>query len=147
MAYQQSSVHAYRQTRVKTASQGRIIVMLYDEAVRQIDIALGLLREQTRELDRINNALVKAQDVVTELMVSLDLEEGGEIAKNLLRLYLFFNDRLMEGNVKKDETPIQEVRGLMVDLREAWKQIENAAIEGKPVSAGGVQTSGLQIDG
>ena len=143
MAYQQSSVHAYRQTSVKTASQGRIIVMLYDEAVRQIDTALGLLREQTRELDRVNNALVKAQDIITELMVSLDLEQGGEIAQNLLRLYLFFNDRLMEGNVRKEEGPIQEVRGLMTDLRDAWKQIENVTVDGRSTTvSGGVNIAG-----
>lgn len=143
MAYQQSSVQAYRQTSVKTASQGRIIVMLYDEAVRQIDTALGLLKEHSRELDRVNNALVKAQDVITELMVSLDLEQGGEIAQNLLRLYLFFNDRLMEGNVKKDDGPIREVRGLMVDLRDAWKQIENITVDGRsPAPVGGVNIAG-----
>ncbi|TVR67821.1 MAG: flagellar export chaperone FliS [Spirochaetaceae bacterium] len=143
MAYQQSSVHAYRQTSVKTASQGRIIVMLYDEAVRQIDTALGLLTEHTRELDRVNNALVKAQDVITELMVSLDLEQGGEIAQNLLRLYLFFNDRLMEGNVKKEEGPIREVRGLMADLRDAWKQIENVTVDGRgPAPVSGVNIAG-----
>jgi flagellar secretion chaperone FliS len=144
MAYQQSSVNAYRQTSVKTASQGRIIVMLYDEAVRQIDNALGLLRQNSRELDRVNNALVKAQDVITELMVSLDLEQGGEIAQNLLRLYLFFNDRLMEGNVKKEEGPLQEVRGMMVDLRDAWKQIENLVpAEGRRE----YPTGGVNIDG
>lgn len=138
MAYQQSSVHAYRQTSVKTASQGRIIVMLYDEAVRQIDTALELLQEKSKKLDHVNNALVKAQDIITELMVSLDLEQGGDIAHNLLRLYLFFNDRLMEGNVKKEEAPIQEVRGLMVDLRDAWKQIENVTIDGnRPAASGG----------
>ncbi len=142
MAYQQSSVHAYRQTSVKTASQGRIIVMLYDEALRQIDAALGLLGENTRELDRVNNALVKAQDIITELMVSLDLEQGGEIAQNLLRLYLFFNDRLMEGNVKKEEGPIREVRGLMVDLRDAWKQIENVTVDGRAPTTGGVNIAG-----
>lgn len=143
MAYQQSSVHAYRQTSVKTASQGRIIVMLYDEAVRQIDTALGLLQDHSRELDRVNNALVKAQDIITELMVSLDLEQGGEIARNLLRLYLFFNDRLMEGNVKKEEGPIQEVRGLMADLRDAWKQIENVTIDGRSAApVNGVNIAG-----
>lgn len=144
MAYQQSSVDAYRQTSVKTASQGRIIVMLYDEAVRQIDNALGLLRQNSRELDRVNNALVKAQDVITELMVSLDMEQGGEIAQNLLRLYLFFNDRLMEGNVKKEEGPLQEVRGMMMDLRDAWKQIESLAPAGgrRDYPTGGVNIAG-----
>lgn len=143
MAYQQSSVHAYRHTSVKTATQGRIIVMLYDEAVRQIDTALGLLAEHTRHLDQVNNAIVKAQDVVTELIVSLDLENGGDLARNLLRLYLFFNERLMEGNIRKEEQPLKEVRLLMADLREAWKQIETEAPAGRqPAAAGGVNIAG-----
>jgi flagellar protein FliS len=83
MAYSNNSVHAYRETRVKTASQGRIIVMLYDEALRQIDEAVGLLDTGTKQLDRVNNSVVKAQDIITELMVSLDMEQGGDIARNL----------------------------------------------------------------
>ena len=56
-------VNAYRQTRIKTASQGRIIVMLYEEAIRQIDIAKQALSENTKQLDRVNNSIGKAQDI------------------------------------------------------------------------------------
>ncbi len=141
MAYQQSSVQAYRQTRVKTASQGRVIVMLYDEALRQIDTAVALLDENTKELDKVNNAVLKAQDVITELMVSLDMEQGGEIAGNLFRLYLYFNDTLREANFQKDAAAMRSVRRLLADLRDAWKQIENTAVERQP-PAGGVNIAG-----
>tara|TARA_Y100000592_G_scaffold71499_1_gene111307 strand:- start:12 stop:437 length:426 start_codon:yes stop_codon:yes gene_type:complete len=141
MAYQQGSVHAYRQTRVKTASQGRIIVMLYDEAIRQIDDATALLETGTKQLDKVNNGIVKAQDIVTELMVALDMEQGGEIAHNLFRLYMYFNDRLMEGNVQKDVAPLKEIRGLMASLRDAWKQIENTAA-GAQAPVSGVNIAG-----
>jgi len=141
MGYQQSSVQAYRQTSVKTATQGRVIVMLYEEAIRQIDLALDGIAAQDRRLDRINNAILKAQSIVTELMVSLDMENGGEIAQNLFRLYMFFNDRLMEGNVKKDAVPLKEVKNLMTDLRDAWKQIENTVVAGRSAS-GGVNIAG-----
>ncbi len=136
MAYQQSSVQAYRQTSVKTATQGRVIVMLYEEALRQIDNALEGIRSESRQLDTINNAIIKAQSIVTELMVSLDMENGGEIARNLFRLYMFFNDRLMEGNVKKTESPLEEVKSLMGDLRDAWKQIENTSAGARPTGSG-----------
>ncbi len=141
MAYQQSSVQAYRQTSVKTATQGRVIVMLYEEALRQIDIALDGISSESKKLDAINNAIIKAQSIVTELMVSLDMESGGEIAQNLFRLYMFFNDRLMEGNVKKSDGPLREVRSLMAELRDAWKQIENTSAGGRP-SGGGVNIAG-----
>lgn len=142
MAYQQNSVHAYRQTRIKTASQGRLIVMLYDEALRQIDESVKLLDAGTKQLDLVNNSVVKAQDIVTELMVALDMEQGGEIAHNLFRLYMFFNDRLMEGNVQKDVAPLREVRGLMANLRDAWKEIENTAAGAQTPMSGGVNIAG-----
>lgn len=116
--------------------------MLYDEALRQIDAAVGLLEASTRQLDMVNNAIVKSQDVVTELMVSLDMEQGGEIARNLFRLYLFFNQQLMDGNIKKDPSPLKNVRDLMSELRDAWKQIENTPVEIPPV-----QSTGLNIAG
>ena len=142
MAYQQSSVHAYRQTRVKTASQGRLIVMLYDEAIRQIDVAVKYMDSGTKQLDLINNAVVKTQDIVTELMVSLDMEQGGEIAQNLFRLYMFFNDRLMDGNLKKDKEPLIAVRTMMSSLRDAWKQIESTSSPDRQAPAGGINIAG-----
>lgn len=143
MGYQNSSVQAYRQTRVKTASPGRLIVMLYDEAIRQLDTAIGLIEEETKQLDRVNNAVVRTQDIVTELMASLDLEQGGDIARNLFRLYLYFNTRLMDGNVRKQAAPLREVRGMLDNLRGAWKQIEATPVGGERPGGG----QGLNIAG
>lgn len=116
-------INAYRQTRVKTASQGKLIVMLYDEAIRQIELATQLLGDGGISYDRVNDAIGKAQDIVTELTVSLDLENGGEIAQNLFRLYRFFNNQLVEANFKKDPQPLENVRSFLVDLRDAWKEV------------------------
>lgn len=123
MAYQNSSVQAYRQTRVKTASPGRLVVMLYDEALRQIDLALASLDNGPADYDTVNRAILKAQDVMTELTVSLDLDQGGDIAQNLFRLYLFFSDRLVSANLQKDAAPLKEIRAMIENLRGAWQQI------------------------
>jgi len=141
MAYQQTSVQAYRQTSVKTASQGRVIVMLYDEAIRQLDTAVKLLDDNSKQLDKVNNAVLKAQDVVTELMVSLDMDQGGDIAQNLFRLYLYFNDTLRDANFKKDSEAMRKVRTLLANLRDAWKQIENTAVS-RPTPASGLNIAG-----
>ena len=125
MANYAHSVNAYKETRVKTAGRGRIIVMLYDEAIKQLDSAADLLDQQTKQLDKVNNAITKAQDIIAELMVSLDFEQGGDIARNLFRLYLYFNDELMQANLKKEVEPIRRVRKLLAELRAAWKQIES----------------------
>jgi len=120
---------AYKETNIRTASQGKLIVMLYEEAIRQLDLAIQELENKTRKLDIVHNAIVKAQDIVTELMVSLDFEKGGEIAKNLLGLYLFFNRQLMEANVRKDSTMLRDVRRLLQELKDAWAQIAHVQVE------------------
>ena len=76
-------LRVYKQTRVKTASQGQLIVMLYDEGLKQLKAAESELKRDPPKLDSAHNAIVKAQDVITELMVSLDFDKGGDIAQNL----------------------------------------------------------------
>jgi len=120
---------AYKETNIRTASQGKLIVMLYEEAIRQLDLAIQELENKTRKLDIVHNSIVKAQDIVTELMVSLDFEKGGEIAKNLLGLYLFFNRQLMEANVRKDSAMLRDVRKLLQELKDAWAQIAHVQVE------------------
>jgi flagellar protein FliS len=121
-------LRAYRQTRVKTASQGQLIVMLYDEGLKQLKTAETQLGSRQPKLDLAHNAIVKAQDIITELMVSLDFEKGGDIAQNLFHLYMYFNQRLVDANLSKDVSGLKEVYHLMADLREAWAAIENTTV-------------------
>lgn len=133
-------INAYRQTRVTTASQGKLIVMLYDEAIRQIEQAKQLLESDGIAYDRVNGAIGKAQDIITELTVSLDLENGGEIAQNLFRLYRFFNNQLVEANFKKEKEPLENVRSFLIQLRDAWKEIADKGA-GPDRSSSGVNIS------
>lgn len=132
MSYRANSVSAYKETSVRTASGGKMIIMLYDEAVRQIDHASQLIDASSRKYDEISNSILKAQDIITELTVSLDFEQGGDIAPSLYGLYRFFNKQLMEGNVQKDSKPLKEVRRMLAELRGAWAQIvERTSVEGR----------------
>ena len=134
-------LNAYRETQIKTAGQGRLIVMLYDAAIRQIDLAAAGLDGSEGSPDTVNRAIVKAQDVVTELMVSLDFEKGGEIARGLFNLYFYFNRQMIEANLRKDSGPLREVRRMLDELREAWLQILGTT----PPNLGG--QNGLNIAG
>jgi len=118
---------AYKETKIKTASQGKLIVMLYDEAIKNIDIGIGLLKDKGKELDRVNDAIIKAQDVITELATSLDFERGGDIAANLFSLYMYFNQQLLNANIQKKINPLEEVRRMLADLRDAWSVIDKQA--------------------
>lgn len=114
---------AYKETQIKTASQGKLIVMLYDEAIRQIDVAVAGLRDSARRYDSVNAAITKAQELVTELLVSLDFERGGDIAQGLFSLYMYFNRQLLNANIAKDPTPMTDVRDQLSELRDAWMEI------------------------
>jgi flagellar protein FliS len=136
-------LNAYKETRIRTAGPGQIIIMLYSEAVKQCDIALGILDSDARKdpsiIQRVNAAMSRTQDIVTELMASLDFESGGEIAKNLFSLYIFFNRELMEANIAKDSKRIRAVRDMMDDLRGAWMETVSK-------SASPVQTSHVGVN-
>ncbi len=123
MSLRASSVSAYKETTVRTASGGKMILMLYDAAIRQMDTAVEHIESGTKQLDLVNTAVLKAQDIITELMVSLDFEKGGELAPKLFGLYRFFNEQLMEANLRKDAEPLRSVRSMMGELREAWSRI------------------------
>ena len=116
-------LNAYRQTQIKTANQGQLIVMLYDGALRNVQTAIESLDHKQHKYDVVNTSIIKAQDIIGELMASLDLERGGDIGKNLFSLYLFMNRQLLEANLKKDAAPLLGVKKMLTELRDAWSQI------------------------
>lgn len=117
---------AYRETRVKTASPAQLVVMLYDEAVKQCDIAIDLIRADIRKnpqnIEKVSKALGKVQDIVTELMAGLDFDAGGEIAENLFSIYVWFGKQLLEANLSKEPKTIEAVRNMLDNLRGAWAE-------------------------
>ena len=148
MAYS-DAISTYRETKVRTASQGQLIIMLYDGAVKNLDRALELLglnageKKNPANIEKISNALLKTQEIITELTVSLDFEQGGEIAKNLFSLYSWFNKELVEANIAQDINRAMTVRNLLNELKGAWAVI---VAKNSPEAAGKIVT-GLNIAG
>ena len=128
MAYT-NAISTYRETRIKTASQGQLVMMLYDEAVKSLDRALELLsldaggKKNPGNIEKISKSVLKAQEIITELIVSLDFEQGGEIAKSLFSLYTWFNKELFEANIKHDIQRLTSVRNQLNELRGAWAEV------------------------
>ncbi len=129
MGYNQA-LNVYKETRVKTASQGALIVMLYEEAIKHIDAAVSLLDENLKKdpsrIEKTNNHILKAQEIVTELAASLNMDEGGDIAKNLMSIYTFFLGQLSSANFEKKPEKLVSVRSLMEQLLSAWTQIASS---------------------
>ena len=122
---------SYKETQIKTATPGKLIVMLYEGAIKFINLAQEGMNKKHTGYEKVSNYIIKTQDIVTELMVSLDFEKGGQIAKNLFGLYLYMNRRLIEANIQKDSNILGEVKELLSELRSAWltatqkTQVEN----------------------
>jgi len=128
LAYKNAS-STYKETKIKTASQGQLILMLYDEAVRQLTMAIEMLELKNAnekihdKIEKINKAIMKAEEIITELMVSLDFEQGGDIAKNLFALYSWFNKELLEASISQDVERIKTVKHMFLELYDSWKKI------------------------
>jgi flagellar secretion chaperone FliS len=131
---------AYRETRVKTASPGQLVVMLYDEAIKQSDAAIELFGRDSKpkpeSIELINFALGKVQDIITELMASLDFDAGGDIAKDLFALYVWFGREVLEANIRKEVSRVVSVRKMLAELREAWAEAASKAQSGSSTPVG-----------
>jgi flagellar secretion chaperone FliS len=143
LAYQ-NAVSTYKETKIKTAGQGQLIIMLYDTAVRHLDEALFFMqandsgKKDPSKIEKIGKAVVKTQEIISELMVSLDFEQGGDIAVNLFSLYTWFNRELMEANINWDAKRISIVKSHIENLRNAWQEV---------VSSTSFETAGTEVLG
>jgi len=130
MSYKNAS-SSYKEAKVKTAGQGQLIVMLYDEAVKQLTKATELLHLNINEkrdpgrIEQISKSVLKTQEIITELTVSLDFDNGGDIAKNLFSIYTWFNRELVEANINQDLNRMLTVKDMLLDLKNTWSMVAN----------------------
>ncbi len=130
-----TAYQAYRTTQIQTASPTELILLLYDGAIKWCKQAVMHLGSS--DLEAAHQALVKAQDIISELNVSLDFSASQEIAQGLSQLYDYMYDRLVESNIKKEAEPITEVIGMLEEMREMWAEVARAAqSQGPSITAG-----------
>lgn len=129
MAYQ---FDRYRQVGVETASPVDLVIMLYRGAIRFLAEAEEAIA--ARDVAEAHRCLVRSQEIIAELMGSLNLD-AGEIAVNLSRLYDYMQQRLIEANLRKDPAGVIEVRRLLSELLDAWEAIAAQEITRRPVYA------------
>lgn len=118
----------YKQTAVTTASRGQVLIMLYEAAIRHVRRACDCIEK--RDLAGKGVAIGKAHDIVNELATSLDFNVGGDIARELERLYNFMVEQLTKGNLDNDQAPLRSVEKLLGTLLEGWRGAV-AQVEGK----------------
>ena len=116
--------------------------MLYNGAIRDLDTAIQRIAE--KDFETAHNRLVRAQDIITEFMCTLNMDY--EISGKLLALYEYLHRRLVEANARKDAEIINEVRGFLIELRDTWQEALNKTSSTAPrVAAGG--SSGINVQG
>jgi len=117
----QTAHEQYKQVQVKTANKEKLLIMLYQGCIKFLRLAKKSIEEE--DIQGANNYIIRSQDIIRELMNTLDMEKGGEVATNLYSLYDFMNRQLIEANVDKDIEKIETVEEMMMELLESWKQI------------------------
>ena len=122
---QPRSTAAYREAAVLTATPERLVVMLYDGARRFLLQGAAALREGRRS--EAGARLRRAELILDELLVTLDLEAGGAIGSQLQGLYVFFLRQLSEARADDDADKVEWVADQLAELREAWAQVAAAA--------------------
>ena len=114
-------VETYQETAITTQTQGRLIVMLYEGAIKFLKKAIEEIEAKNPEAK--GKYINKAADIINELNAVLDMESGGEVATNLRGLYMFMIRHLDEANIKQDRQKIEEVIKLLEELNQSWKAI------------------------
>lgn len=112
---------AYKSTQVETASREQILLMLYDGCIKYMEQARDTMAEE--QFERSHQKLIKAQDIVTELMASLEMDVGGQIAEDLYNLYDYVLHNLVQANVEKNVNRIESVLPVMRDLFDTWTEV------------------------
>ena len=116
------SAEVYRQQQVMTATPEALTLMLYNGAIKFINESIEETKK--KEYEKANTSCIKAQNIISEFRLTLKMEY--EISKNLLALYNYAYDRLVEGNMNEDITKLEEAKDILSELRDAWNQAMKA---------------------
>lgn len=121
----------YQKTAVTTASREKVLLMLYEGAIRFTRQAAAAMKE--KKIAEKGKYISKATAILSELMSTLDFKAGGDLAADLENLYVFMIDKLIEGNIQNDVECLESVEKLLNTLYVAWKDvIENPRADGVP---------------
>lgn len=117
--YQQAQ-KTYLKNEIEGATKGKLVLLLYDGAIKFINMAVKAIEE--KNIVAAHENIIKAENILYELLSTLNME-AGEIAENLFKLYDFAIWQLVEANKTKDVEKLTPVLGILKTLRDAWKEV------------------------
>ncbi|MFS0559805.1 flagellar export chaperone FliS [Terribacillus sp. 179-K 1B1 HS] len=110
---------AYQQNSVQTASPGELTLMLYNGCIKFIKFAQQAIEK--KDIEAKNTSIQKAQNIVRELMITLDPEVA--ISKEIMPLYDFINQQLFQANTNNDQQALSNAMDLITEFRDTWKEV------------------------
>ncbi|SEK21635.1 flagellar protein FliS [Carnobacterium iners] len=113
--------NVYKQNQILNATPKKLVIMLYEGAIKNLKLAE--LSAADKKIEATSNALIKAQEIIQELIVTLDFKNGGEVAENLNQLYDYFITELIKSNRSKDPESMKKIRESLEELRDTWLEI------------------------
>ncbi len=111
----------YRRNEIATSSQGKLIIMMYEGAVKFVKMAIDGIDKN--DLAKKGTYINKTHDIINELSLALDLKKGGEVSRQLETLYQFMLRQLTLANIKSDRKVLESVLSVLVPLQEAWVEL------------------------
>lgn len=125
----QNAYNAYKQNSITTASPGELTLMLYNGCLKFINQAKKCI--EAKNIEGRNRYIQKAQDIIYELQVTLNMDI--EVSKNMFNLYDYMYQQLTQANIKNDLVILAEVEGLVVEFRDTWKEVikKNRQLQGR----------------
>ncbi|HBM74936.1 MAG TPA: flagellar export chaperone FliS [Clostridiaceae bacterium] len=113
-----NAYQVYQQNEVLTASKGKLLIMLYEGAIKFLRFAKVAIDE--KNIEDANKYLIKAQNIISELMATLNMEY--DISKDLYSLYDYMKYRLTQANIKKDKAIIDEIIDMLSGFKDTWQK-------------------------
>ncbi len=127
----------YKKTQINTSSPGKLLLMLYQGAIKFSKLAIQNI--EANQIEASHKNIIKVQNIVLELKSTLDKERGGQLADQLEKLYDFIYQELLQANLKKDIKHLNNIIPLLEELYTSYKEIvsNQKAPELKKVNLGG----------
>lgn len=117
-----NAANVYKKNQIQTASPKQLVILLYEGAIK--NIRLAELAQEQNDVQKVNQHLIKAQDIISELLNSLNYQDGeNAIASELSILYDYLLNELLQANLKKDINKMSSARNILNELLEAWTSI------------------------
>lgn len=116
----------YRETEVLTATPGQLVVILYDHLL--LSLRRSRVAMEAHDADAQSECLDRARNILTELLVTLDRERGGEVAVNLAALYSFLLGELVQVGLRADVVRLDRVSHMITELRDAFAQVATTSL-------------------